>query len=97
MECKNPFLSCICEELSLCAVMTDDAGSLFQREVIKSSIMTAGETGGDARTLRQGMGKDPSRDKANQSMRKVFLHVSDGKRYSPVCSLESGVSEGSRT
>lgn len=75
----------------MCAVMTDDAGSLFQREVIKSQIMTAGETGGDARTLRQGMGKDPSRDKANQSMRKAFLHVSDGKCNSPsACVTQPG-------
>lgn len=71
--------------------MTDDASSLFQREVIKSQIMTAGETGGDARTLRQGMGKDPSRDKANQSMRKAFLHVSDGKCNSPsACVTQPG-------
>lgn len=33
----------MCEELSACAVMTDGAGSLFQREVIKSQIMSAGE------------------------------------------------------
>lgn len=33
----------MCEELSTCAVMTDGAGSLFQREGIKSQIVRAGE------------------------------------------------------
>lgn len=33
----------MCEELSAGAVMTDGAGSLFQGEVIKSQIMSAGE------------------------------------------------------
>lgn len=33
----------MCEELSAGAVMTDGAGSLFQREVIKSQIMSARE------------------------------------------------------
>lgn len=33
----------MCEELSARAVMTDGAGSLFQGEVIKSQIMSAGE------------------------------------------------------
>lgn len=33
----------MCEKLSACAVMTDGPGSLFQREVIKSQIMSAGE------------------------------------------------------
>lgn len=38
----------MCEELSACAVMTDGAGSLFRREVIKSQIMSTGEGQGSA-------------------------------------------------
>ena len=47
----------MCEELSGRAVMTDGAGSLFQREVIKSQIMSAGEgqgsVGGGAETEKR--------------------------------------------
>lgn len=58
--------------------MTDDAGSLFQQEVIKSQIMSAGEGqvcrgggGGQARGKR--IGPDPSKDKGNQSAGKGNL------------------------
>lgn len=38
----------MCEKLSACAVVTDGAGSLFQREVIKSVIMSAREGHGES-------------------------------------------------
>lgn len=66
----------MCEELSACAVMTDGAGSLFQREVIKSQIMTAGEgqgsVGGGSKDREERIGPDPSNDKGNQSIWEHF-------------------------
>lgn len=80
----------MCEELSACAVMTDGVGSPFQREVIKSQIMSAGE-GQDSvgeQRHREKIGPDPLNDKGNQLIRggrgKVLFppsaRVSNGSR-----------------
>lgn len=60
----------MCEELSVCAVMTDGAGSHFQREVIKSQIMSArqGQESVGERRQRERIGPNPSNDKGNQSI-----------------------------
>lgn len=61
----------MCEELSARAVMTDDAGPLFQREVIKSQIMSTGEgqeREGGGQRRRKRIGANPSDDKGNHSI-----------------------------
>lgn len=81
----------MCEELSACAVMTDGTGSLFQAEVIKTQIMSAGEGRecGGAETEKREL------DQIRQMIRAISQSGSISRRWKVLFPPSAVWSEGS--